>query len=68
LRPYLTTTDQTRSYIKYQVKTLPSKLQDINQEHKFPLKISPKLKKLLKSVAKEKTGKDFGGGDKTYDI
>ena len=62
------TTDQTRSYIKYQVKTLPNKLRAIDQEHKFPVAVSPKLKKLLKSIAKEKTGKDFCKGDEVYNI
>ncbi len=45
--------DQIRSHIKQELKTLPKRLLDIEKQHKYPVQISQKLKKLLAKAKKQ---------------
>lgn len=48
------TLEGIRSYVRKQIEVLPARLRRIDREYTFPVRVSPKLKKLLATVRSEK--------------
>lgn len=53
----LPTLEEIRSYTKKNVSTLPKRLLDINKDQKYKVKVSSKIKKILKDLCKKHLGK-----------
>ncbi len=49
----LPTLNQIKEYLQNELMTLPKKLLDINKNHKYPVKYSPKIQSLLEKAKQE---------------
>lgn len=62
------TADEIRKYVTKQLVTLPDELKDIDQEHKFSVLVSDKVKKILSMLRKKHASEVAHTEEDVYDI